>query len=274
MTGRAVTGPAYIGRHRQEPQDPKDPQAKTASAQAGDPGPDGALAAQVIVIAKEPVPGRVKTRLTPPYTPVEAAALAEAALTDTLAAVASTAVTRRVLALDGRPGRWLPGGFEVIGQRGAGLDERIAWALADARASSRVPAVLIGMDTPQVTPGLLASAVEPLVSGAADATFGMAEDGGFWLLGLREIDPALVLGVPMSRADTGARQFGRLVDAGLRVLPLPALTDVDTADDAERIAAVQPDSRFAACLRTLASGTGRTPAAIRVTTFLPAGTLL
>ena len=107
------------------------------------------------------------------------------------------------------------------------------------------------MDTPQVTPELLAAAAEPLVSGTADATFGMAEDGGFWLLGLREIDPALVLGVPMSLSDTGARQLGRLVEGGLRVLPLPALTDVDTADEAERVAAMTPDSRFAACLRAL-----------------------
>jgi uncharacterized protein len=261
VTGTAVPGPAYIGKHRQEP--------RTGTigpfGPTGEAGPDGALAAQVIVIAKEPVPGRVKTRLTPPFTPAEAAALAEAALADTLAAVADATVTRRVLALEGSPGRWLPPGFDVIGQRGAGLDERIAWALADARASWSAPVVLIGMDTPQVTPELLAAAAEPLVSGAADATFGMAEDGGFWLLGLREIDPALVLGVPMSHPDTGARQLRRLVEGGLRVLPLPALTDVDTADEAERVAAMLPGSRFAACLHALGSGAGATreAAAIR-----------
>ena len=107
------------------------------------------------------------------------------------------------------------------------------------------------MDTPQVTPGLLANAVEPLVSGTADATFGPAEDGGFWLLGLREIDPALVLGVPMSRLDTGARQLARLREAGLRVRMLPELADVDTADEAERIAAATPGSVFAACVKML-----------------------
>ena len=259
MTGQAVTGPAYIGRHRQEPR----PGTISPPGWDGEAGPDGALAAQVIVIAKEPLPGRVKTRLTPPFTPVEAAALAEAALADTLAAVADATVTRRVLALEGEPGRWLPPGFDVIGQRGGGLDERIAWALADARASWSAPVVLIGMDTPQVTPALLAAAAEPLTSGAADATFGMAEDGGFWLLGLREIDPALVLGVPMSRPDTGARQLRRLVEGGLRVLPLPALTDVDTADEAERVAALLPGSRFAACLRALGRDATQQAAAIR-----------
>lgn len=213
--------------------------------------PGSALAAQVMVIAKEPLPGRVKTRLTPPYTPAEAAELAEAALADTLAAVASAGVGRRVLALAGSPGPWLPPGFDVIGQRGGGLDERIAWALADARATCPAPLVLIGMDTPQVTPALLAAAAGPLVSGTADATFGMAEDGGFWLLGLRDIDPALVLGVPMSRPDTGALQLARLHAAGLRVLPLPELADVDTAAEAERIAAVIPGSRFAARMQAL-----------------------
>jgi rSAM/selenodomain-associated transferase 1 len=227
------------------------------------PTSGGVLAAQIMVIAKEPVPGRVKTRLTPPYTPAEAAELAGAALADTLAAVASVNVSRRVLALAGAPGRWLPVGFDVIGQRGDGLDERIAWAMADARATCPDPLVLIGMDTPQVTPALLAQAAGPLVSGTADATFGLAEDGGFWLLGLREIDPALVLGVPMSRSDTGSRQLARLHDAGLRVGLLPELADVDTADEAQRIAAAAPDSRFAACVKTLGRRAAQPLAAAR-----------
>jgi rSAM/selenodomain-associated transferase 1 len=221
------------------------------------------LAAQVVVIAKEPIPGRVKTRLTPPFTPHEAAALAQASLADTLNAVAETTVARRVLALDGMPGPWLPAGFDVIGQRGTGLDERIAWALSDARVTLPLPVVLIGMDTPQVTPELLAAAAEPLVTRTADATFGLAEDGGFWLLGLREVDPALILGVPMSRGDTGPRQLARLQQAGLRVHMLPALTDVDTVREAEHIAALTPGSRFAACLTRVREGAWQPVAAAR-----------
>jgi uncharacterized protein len=241
-----VAAAVYTGRHRRG----------GAAGAASPPGPPWSkasrlLAVQIVVIAKEPVPGRVKTRLTPAFTPLEAAALAEASLTDTLAAVAGTTVARRVLALDGRPGRWLPPGFDVIGQRGQGLDERIAWALSDARVTLPLPVVLIGMDTPQVTPELLAAAAEPLVSRTADATFGMAEDGGFWLLGLREVDPDLILGVPMSRGDTGARQLARLEQAGLRVTMLPELTDVDTVREAQQIAALTPGSRFAACMARL-----------------------
>jgi uncharacterized protein len=211
-----------------------------------EPQGGAALAAQVIVIAKEPVPGRVKTRLTPPFSPAEAALLAEAALTDTLAAVAATPVTCRVLALDGRPGEWLPDGFGVLPQRGDGLDERLAAAFADAHAALPLPMVLIGMDTPQVTPELLAEAARALVSDEADAVFGPAADGGFWLLGLRRPDRSLLAGVPMSRPDTGCVQLGRLAEAGLRVAMVPELTDVDTVAEAELVASEVPGSAFAA----------------------------
>jgi rSAM/selenodomain-associated transferase 1 len=200
---------------------------------------------QVVVIAKEPVPGRVKTRLTPPFTPVDAALLAKAALTDTLAAVAATPVTQRVLALEGVPGDWLPAGFRVIPQRSGGLDARLAAAFADTHATLPLPMVLIGMDTPQVTPGLLTDAAGALVSGEADAVFGPATDGGFWLLGLRKPDRSLLAGVPMSRPDTGRHQLDRLTSAGLRVAMMPELTDVDTFREAELIAGAIPGSRFA-----------------------------
>jgi rSAM/selenodomain-associated transferase 1 len=211
------------------------------------------LAAQVVVIAKAPVPGRVKTRLTPPFSPRQAARLAEAALADTLAAAMKVPAARHVIALDGAPGHWLPGGFEIISQRGRGLDERIAAALGEAYARLPVPVVLIGMDTPQVTPGLLESALRPLADGTADAVFGPAADGGFWLLGLRRPDPALVVGVPMSTARTGAAQLARLAGAGLRVRRLPCRLDVDSASDADAVAEQIPGSRFAAVLRALYS---------------------
>jgi rSAM/selenodomain-associated transferase 1 len=206
------------------------------------------IGAQLLVIAKEPVPGRVKTRLTPPFTPAEAAALAEAALTDTLAAVAATPVARRVLVLEGNAGDWLPAGFDVIAQRGSGLDERLAAAFAEAHAALPLPMVLIGMDTPQVTPTLLAEAAGMVDCGEADAVFGPAADGGYWLLGLRRPDRSLLAGVPMSRADTGRRQLDRLFAAGLRVAMMPELTDVDTATEAELVASEIPGSAFAAAL--------------------------
>ena len=197
----------------------------------------------LLVIAKEPRPGRVKTRLTPPFTPEEAAGLAEAALADTLDVVARTPARRRVLVLDGTPGRWLPEGVEVVPQCAGGLDERLAAAFAGCDG----PALLIGMDTPQVTPELLT-----VDFGDCDAYFGPAEDGGFWALGLAEPDPALVRGVPMSTPDTGAAQRRRL--AHLRVRELPRLRDVDTAYDATLVAGEAPGGRFAARLARLTAG--------------------
>ncbi|MGW2485770.1 TIGR04282 family arsenosugar biosynthesis glycosyltransferase [Streptomyces sp. NPDC001606] len=193
----------------------------------------------LLVIAKEPRPGRVKTRLTPPFSPEEAAQLARAALMDTLHAVASAPATRRVLVLDGAPGPWLPPGFEVLPQCPGGLDAR----LADAFAHCTGPALLIGMDTPQVTPELLS-----VDFAGCDAYFGPAEDGGFWALGLAAPEPALLRGVPMSSPVTGAVQRERLVGAGLRVRDLPRLRDVDTAADARAVAALAPHGRFAARL--------------------------
>jgi rSAM/selenodomain-associated transferase 1 len=216
-----------------------------------------AIGAQMVILAKAPVPGRVKTRLTPPFTPHEAAMLAEAALADTLQAAAGALFARHLLALSGQdamPGvlhAMLPAHFEVTPQRGDGLDERIAAALADAYARLPVPAVLIGMDTPQVTPGLLAAVARPLASGEADAVFGPAADGGFWLLGLREPNPRLVLGVPMSQPHTGRAQLDRLRKAGLRVRQMPELTDVDTVGDALKVATEAPGGRFAAMLAVL-----------------------
>ena len=95
----------------------------------------------LIVIAKEPVPGRAKTRLCPPCTPDEAAALAEAALRDTFTAVAAAPAPRRVVVLDGRPGPWLPEGFEVIPQRAGGLAERLAGAFDDVGAPATAASV-------------------------------------------------------------------------------------------------------------------------------------
>jgi glycosyltransferase A (GT-A) superfamily protein (DUF2064 family) len=195
----------------------------------------------VMVMAKEPRPGRVKTRLCPPLTPVEAAAVAEACLADTLEAVANCGADRLLVALDGKPGSWLPPGFTIIPQRGNSFPARLANAWSDSAG----PGLQIGMDTPQVTPSLIDACLTMTEDPASTATLGFAIDGGWWALGLsRGWDTDIFSEVPMSRADTGIRQLAVLRGHNHRVGLLPELEDVDTVEALHRVAALADGSRL------------------------------
>ncbi len=198
-----------------------------------------------LVMAKAPVPGRVKTRLCPPLSPAEAAAVAEAALADTLDAVSRCGADRLVVALDGEPGPWLPAGFEVVAQRGDGLAERLAAAWADAGG----PGVQVGMDTPQLKAADLDTALALLDD--HDAALGPADDGGWWAIALRRADPACFLAVPMSTDGTGRAQHQRLVQLGLSVATLPTLRDIDETTDLAAVAAAHPHLRVSAAAARL-----------------------
>jgi hypothetical protein len=178
--------------------------------QAGDD--EGAFAVQVIALVQPPV------------------SVAEASSRETLGAVLDAPVARRVLAVDGAldsaAGDWRPAGFDVIGQRAGDLGERMAGAFADAHAAAMLPMLLIRADTLAVTPDMLADAARSLVSGEADAAFGPAADGGFWLLGLRRPDRSLVVGLPgpgAGQGSVGRVLLDRLASAGLRVALTPRL---------------------------------------------------
>jgi uncharacterized protein len=175
----------------------------------------------------------------------QAAAVAEASLVDTLRTAAATGGRRPVVALDGEPGSWLPAGFDVVPQRGHGLASRLSGAFEDVDG----PALLIGMDTPQVTPELLRASCLALEADGCDAVLGPALDGGWWALGLRLPDPRVFRGVPMSTPFTGAMQRCRLADLGLRYRTLPPLRDVDRIDDALAVAEEVPRSGFADAVR-------------------------
>lgn len=199
-----------------------------------------ALPAQLVVLAKQPLPGRVKTRLSPPLTPAQAAQVAEAALLDTLDVVASVPVLRRTLVLAGSSTDWVPTGIEVLPQRPGDLGSRLAGAFCDAYAAFRAPMLLIGMDTPQVTRKLLTVALCSLLAPAVGAVLGPARDGGWWALGLHVPVSGLFDEVPMSTDRAGAVQHQRLCSAGLPPSALPVLLDLDYVDDIPVITALQP----------------------------------
>jgi glycosyltransferase A (GT-A) superfamily protein (DUF2064 family) len=207
----------------------------------------------LVVLAKAPVPGRVKRRLSPPCSPEEAAAIAEAALADTLEAALGAGADRVLLALDGTPGAWLPAEVTVVDQGGGPLDRRLAraWSHVEGRG------LQIAMDTPQASSILLARSMATL--DVADAALGLAADGGWWAIGLRRATGDVFAGIPTSRPDTGRRQRARLDALGLRVAPLPVLRDVDTFADALAVAAIAPHGRFAAAVADLLLGTASIP---------------
>jgi uncharacterized protein len=203
------------------------------------------MKAQILVLAKAPVPGKVKTRLCPPCTPTQAAAVAAAALADTLACVSGTPAACRTLVLQGAMAA--PAGWTVTAQSGGDLGVRLAHAFADT-ALPGTPSLLLGMDTPQVTAALLGAVLAGLA--AADAVLAPAEDGGWWALALREPHHGRVLAdVPTSRTDTGRRTVAALRAHGLRVAVAAALRDVDTAADARAVAAACRPGAFTAAVR-------------------------
>jgi uncharacterized protein len=200
------------------------------------------IPATVIVMAKEPRAGRAKTRLSPPCTLEEAATIAADALHDTCQAVARVPARRHVVALDGRTGPWLPNGFDVIRQPGGSLADRLATAFAH----TDMPALLVGMDTPQLTPALVSEALRALLAEGTDAVLGLAADGGWWAIGLRRADTRVFDRIPMSTPDTGRHQLSRLQELELSPRLLPELRDVDHFADARAVAAVMPStSHFA-----------------------------
>lgn len=203
-----------------------------------------------LVVAKAPVPGLAKTRLAATLGNDAAADIAAAALLDTLDAVSAADFEIRVVALTGDLDnasrrdelKAALASYTVVRQRGDGFAERLLHAHGDAAGH---PVLQIGMDTPQVSAELLNSSAE-LLTDPGRSVLGMAEDGGWWALGIP--DPALargLLSVPMSTPETGARTREALESLGARITLLPELRDVDHEADLRAVAEQCPsDSRF------------------------------
>lgn len=224
----------------------------------------------ILVVAKAPVPGAVKTRLAAELGAVGAARIAAAALLDTLL-VCGPVFRHRVLALAGELAdteaidtsqlRRAAADWQVIGQCSGDLGARLAKAHVDAAELTRTTqggqgrVLQIGMDTPHVSAGLLEESAHLLCETGIDAVLGPAEDGGWWVCGTSAPAQAATLaGVAMSRPDTGDRTLAALRSAGTRVGLVPALRDLDTFDDAKVITAEHFGLRVSAEFRTQGVG--------------------
>lgn len=210
----------------------------------------------LVIFAKVPRPGEVKTRLVPPLTVVEAAALA-AAFLDDLCARLDGAAARRVLALprasDAAAGaRWTAHGFAVIAQGDGDLGRRLARATAAEFASGHGPVAVLGSDHPHVP----LPAVREAFAAAARGAVGWitTTDGGFALMALPRPLPALFEGIPWSTAGVAAATRARAAAAGVPLEDFGPSFDLDTAADLDRFLADSAHARECPATWRLLSG--------------------
>jgi glycosyltransferase A (GT-A) superfamily protein (DUF2064 family) len=191
------------------------------------------IACQILVIAHAQSPG-------------VGAKLADAALTDTLAAADQVPAIRHSIVHCGRYSA--PPGWTAYHQRGYRLDQRLANAYTDT-AKPGTASILLRPDTPQVTREHIAMLYAGLST--ADAVLGPAADGDWWGLALRDANRGRALaGVPVSTVDTARWTIDALRAEGHTVAFAPVLRDVASTGDALAVAAeCPPDSAFATAVR-------------------------
>lgn len=184
----------------------------------------------ICIFAKPPVAGQVKTRLAATLGPDRAADLARAFLDDTIAAVTALPWAQAALATTETVESHLPVLLQGEGDLGARIERVLRAAL------QRAPFVIaIGADAPALPARLLEAARAALED--ADAVIGPADDGGFYLLGLRSCPAGLLADLPWSASDTFTRTVERLRERGLRAHVLEPWFDVDRVEDLDRLRA-------------------------------------
>ena len=205
-----------------------------------DPGTRNAALGGVValsVMSKAPRPGKVKTRLSPPLTPEEAAALNICFLRDTAENIAAVAADGSAaglvcytpvgdeVAFDGL----LPEGFALIAQRGDGFGERLHLAATDILACGYRAVCLIDSDSPTLPMAALKAAVEALQRPGDRVVLGGSDDGGYYLIGLKQAHAAPFERITWSTASVYAETVERVREAGLELVELPVWYDVDDA---------------------------------------------
>ncbi len=187
---------------------------------------------QVLIVAKAPAPHRSKTRLVPPLDPEQAAELQRTLLLDTLASCRAEAEDVALLYADPDERSALAAlagpETELVLQQGRGLEDALRLGLAERL--SRGPTAIVSSDIPGVPPGSIRKAFSELDRGA-EVVLGPAEDGGYWLIAMRERNDAPFREIPWSTPAVLPVTRRRCEAAGLRVVELERWRDIDTAVD-------------------------------------------
>jgi rSAM/selenodomain-associated transferase 1 len=190
------------------------------------------MKAAVAILARAPVPGRAKTRLTPPYTPEAAAQVARACLLETLRRFPRAIDVPFTLFLDGDPDPALvlairAAGVDLTPQAEGDLGARLAAAFRALRAGDARSVVAIGADSPTLDPARIAEAIAALDE--CDVVLGPADDGGYYLVGTRGDRSAIFEGIPWSTGRTLEATLARARSLGYMVRLLPPHYDIDDA---------------------------------------------
>lgn len=189
------------------------------------------------VMTKAPRAGQVKTRLVPPLTPEEAAALNVCFLRDTTANIAGLArlggaegvAVYTPVGAEAAYDGLLPEGFGLLAQRGEDFGARLWHAAEDLLAAGYGSLCLIDSDSPTLSPVLLAAAVAALGRPGDRVVLGAAEDGGYYLIGLKHAHRRLFENIAWSTPDVLAQTKERAAEINLEARLLPAWYDVDEA---------------------------------------------
>ena len=195
--------------------------------------------AVLLVFAKVPVPGTVKTRLTALLSDAEAARLYDAFLRDALDAYRDLDVDVRLYMSptpDAVPDGLVPDGVALHRQRGDGLGARMLNAFVEAFVAGYHRAVVIGTDHPTLPLAFVARAFEELATPFA-TVIGPSDDGGYYLLGMNEVYPQLFEGMDYSHPEVFADTLQRAHATPASISILPTWYDVDTPDTLARLAA-------------------------------------
>jgi rSAM/selenodomain-associated transferase 1 len=194
----------------------------------------------VVVLAKLPEPGRVKTRLCPPLTPDAAAELQQACLCDLWARLAPLSPVRRLLCHDppdaGERFRHLLGGrTDLLAQVEGDLGDRLIATFQALFARGLGPIVALGADSPDLPLPLITHALQMLASDSCDVVVGPAADGGYTFIGLNRFYPEPFLRIPWSTSEVCAFTHTRCIQAGLRLETLESWEDVDDVSSLVRL---------------------------------------
>ncbi|MGH9928016.1 MAG: TIGR04282 family arsenosugar biosynthesis glycosyltransferase [Pyrinomonadaceae bacterium] len=195
------------------------------------------------LMAKAPLAGEVKTRLVPPLTPAEAAALNVCFLRDMAANIAELTAAGRadglvVYAPAGAEAAFdgiLPEGFRLLLQRGESLGDRLCNATEDLLQNGYSSVCLINSDSPTLPRSVIDRAIESLAIDGDRVVLGAADDGGYYLIGLRQAHQNLFHRIAWSTADVLAHTIERAAETGLPVELLPRWYDVDDAETLNRL---------------------------------------